>query len=619
MTMFEASAAIGSGAASPAAKSVEVPVEIARPRGGGHGAYRHEIDGLRALAVLAVIVFHLGFLPNGYLGVDVFFVISGYLITGIIHREVVAGRFSLRDFYLRRTRRIIPLTLFVGAVALGVGLVTMLPDDLENLAQSVIATNLFANNILQAITTKNYWSVVNEYKPLMQTWSLGVEEQYYLLYPMVFLIFAKVRRSWLLPVISLLAVGSLALYLGPSEEHEKFYFIQFRFWELAIGGIAALGLKRLSAKSELAVLPVLVLVAVMVLDTGLLPRELLLVSAVLATVAVLILATEGSRLLNNWPMVWIGKLSFSLYLWHQVVIAYVRYVWTQEFDLLHIVAILTATGVLSVLTYNLVEQPFRNPARVATPVLLAALAAVFVLTTGASAFVYANAGVVRDVPELGIARADAERNMHGRYNDRIYGYDRPFQDAAKLQVLVIGNSYARDWANVLLESRFADEIELSYMFSADGRPEFADRASDAEVLFYAVNVGEVPRLDVSPEKLYVVGPKNFGTSNGIFYNNRGPGYYNQRTSLAPGYLEKNLELRQEWGESRFVDLIGAMADGRGTVPVFTPDGRFISQDCYHLTQAGAQYFARLLDRRIAGIIAAGGALAESTHVPNSDA
>lgn len=145
--------------------------------------YRHDIDGLRAIAVLAVIFFHFGVLPAGYLGVDVFFVISGFLITGIVVNQIDAGKFTILGFYLRRTRRIIPLSLFVGMVALFVGMLCMLPDDLENLSQSVIATNLFGNNVLQAVTTKNYWDVVNEFKPLMHTWSLGVEEQYYLFYP----------------------------------------------------------------------------------------------------------------------------------------------------------------------------------------------------------------------------------------------------------------------------------------------------------------------------------------------------------------------------------------------------------------------------------------------------
>lgn len=205
--------------------------------------YRKDIDGLRAIAVFAVILFHFGIFPNGYLGVDIFFVISGYLITGIIYREINNNQFSIIDFYLRRTRRIIPLTLILVLLSLLVGFFVMLPDDLENLGQSAIATNVFANNILQAITTKNYWDVVNEYKPLMHTWSLGIEEQYYIAYPLILIIIGKNHSKWLLPLLCTLAVISILLHLLPIEHYKKFYYLPFRFFELAAGGIAAIYLK----------------------------------------------------------------------------------------------------------------------------------------------------------------------------------------------------------------------------------------------------------------------------------------------------------------------------------------------------------------------------------------
>lgn len=148
--------------------------------------YRTDIDGLRAIAVISVILFHLGYLPNGYLGVDIFFVISGYLITGIVFNEVIENRFSILKFYERRIRRIIPLVLFTTFIAFLPGVFFMLPDDLENLCQSIIASNFSMNNILMYITSDNYWDVRNDYKPLMHTWSLGIEEQFYLLYRLFF-------------------------------------------------------------------------------------------------------------------------------------------------------------------------------------------------------------------------------------------------------------------------------------------------------------------------------------------------------------------------------------------------------------------------------------------------
>lgn len=167
--------------------------------------YRAEIDGLRAIAVISVIIFHLNFLPNGYLGVDVFFVISGFLITNIIYKEQSQNNFSIINFYKRRVRRIIPLTMFISLVALLMGIIFMLPEDIISLSKSVIATNLFSNNILLYITSSDYWDVSINYKPLMHTWSLGIEEQFYLFYPLVFVLFRN--RKKLLFFISLLTVN----------------------------------------------------------------------------------------------------------------------------------------------------------------------------------------------------------------------------------------------------------------------------------------------------------------------------------------------------------------------------------------------------------------------------
>ena len=168
--------------------------------------YRKDIDGLRAIAIIPVILFHLGYLANGYLGVDVFFVISGYLITGLVYNEVEENKFSILKFYERRIRRIFPLVLFTTAIAFILGLIFMLPDDLENLCQSVFASNFSANNILMKITSADYWAVKNDYKPLMHTWSLGIEEQFYMLYPLIFFFLKGDKKTFILPLLLFLSV-----------------------------------------------------------------------------------------------------------------------------------------------------------------------------------------------------------------------------------------------------------------------------------------------------------------------------------------------------------------------------------------------------------------------------
>lgn len=150
--------------------------------------YRPEIDGLRALAILPVIFFHLGFnlFSGGFLGVDIFFVISGYLITYIIIIEIKEKRFSLVLFYERRARRILPALFLIMFLSSVVGYFLMLPDAYQNFGQSLVSTTLFSNNIFSIITS-DYWDLTSEFKPLLHTWSLGVEEQYYFLIPLILL------------------------------------------------------------------------------------------------------------------------------------------------------------------------------------------------------------------------------------------------------------------------------------------------------------------------------------------------------------------------------------------------------------------------------------------------
>ena len=162
-------------------------------------SYRTDIDGLRTIAIIPVILFHLGYMSNGYLGVDIFFVISGYLIKGIGFNELEENKFNILKFYERRLRRIIPLVLFTTTIAFLIGIIFMLPDDLENLCQSIFATNFSVNNILMYTTSADYWVVKNDYKPLMHTWSLGIEEQFYLFYPLIFFFLKGNKKSFYFP------------------------------------------------------------------------------------------------------------------------------------------------------------------------------------------------------------------------------------------------------------------------------------------------------------------------------------------------------------------------------------------------------------------------------------
>lgn len=206
------------------------------------------LDVLKAFAIIAVMLYHSGVMPFGYLGVDLFLVINGYLITKSLNKKInlnegFTGFGSYLDFEVSRVVRLLPVLLVAGIVCMALGYWAMLPDDYENLSESVVATNLFGNNILAAITTKNYWDVVNEYKPLMHTWYVGVVMQFYIVYPFLFFLARldkKTPKRSLLVMISTMAVISLLVYFGTTDVAQRFYYLPSRFFEFAAGGIVAL-------------------------------------------------------------------------------------------------------------------------------------------------------------------------------------------------------------------------------------------------------------------------------------------------------------------------------------------------------------------------------------------
>lgn len=566
------------------------------------GAYRGDIDGMRAIAVIAVIFFHAGYLPNGYLGVDMFFVISGYLITGIIYRAIRENRFSIRDFYDRRIRRIIPLVTFISLISLLIGVAVMLPDDLENLAQSVVATSLFSNNILQAVTTRNYWDVVNEYKPLMHTWSLAIEEQYYILYPFLFMLFRK-RVKWLLPVIVVLTLISLVLFLMPFEHYEKFYYLPFRFFELSTGGILSILLNRNVIRYKLTPIPVILILLLFYADLSFLPNVLLIILTVL--LSGLILISDNTHinisrfLLENPVFVFVGRISFSLYMWHQMLFAFARYFVFEEIHLNETFILTGLTFILSVLTYYFIEQPFRNRHKISIRPIIAGLVISLLVINSGAIYLYLNAGVFKDVPELGISKDKVERNMHAKYNDRVYQMDVPFPDNGKPNVLVLGNSFARDWVNILLESKYAGCVNISYIYDEIKKMDHTNaQAAKADVVFYSeASHKNVDTLELPLEKLWIVGTKNFGFNNGIFYNALRDGYCEQRTRIEQVIADRNEKLKVEWGD-RYIDLIALLIDENGKMPVFGDNCQFMSQDCRHLTREGAVTYAAIFNNKV---------------------
>jgi len=330
--------------------------------------YRREIDGLRTIAVIPVILFHAGFeiFSGGFVGVDIFFVISGYLITSIIIRELDAGDFSILRFYERRARRILPALFLVMLVTLPFSWAWMMPAQFSEYAASLIAVALFASNIL-FWRESGYFGAAAEEKPLLHTWSLAVEEQYYMLFPIFLILFWRFGRQPVFYMILAITAVSLALseWGWRNSPQGNFYLAPTRVWELLAGSICAFLQFKTPQKSNNLLAAVgfgMVLYAIfMFTEETPFPSVYALVPVV--GTALIVLYADGptwvGRLLSTPPFVGIGLISYSAYLWHQPLFAFarIRSITVPDSWLMMSLAVLSL--VLAYLSWRFIERPFR--------------------------------------------------------------------------------------------------------------------------------------------------------------------------------------------------------------------------------------------------------------------
>lgn len=331
--------------------------------------YRREIDGLRALAVVPVILFHAGFsvFSGGYAGVDIFFVISGYLITSILISELEQGQFSILRFYERRARRILPALFVMLFACLPFAYMWMLPPDLIDFAQSLVAVVFFGSNILFSHES-GYFAAATELKPLLHTWSLAVEEQYYLIFPIFLLLtwrFGRNKVFW-----SVVAIAAFSLLLSEwgwrNKPTANFYLAPTRAWELLAGSMCAfltVGHKQRSSDFLSAIGLALILMAMFYYDENTPFPSAYALAPVAGTALIILFAdktTWTARLLSTRGFVGIGLVSYSAYLWHQPLFAFARLRSLTEPSHYLMAVLAIVTFLLAWATWRWVEQPFRK-------------------------------------------------------------------------------------------------------------------------------------------------------------------------------------------------------------------------------------------------------------------
>lgn len=331
--------------------------------------YRPDIDGLRAIAVLAVLLFHAHIpqISGGFIGVDVFFVISGYLITAALLSDG-----SILRFYRHRARRILPaLFVLIAVVGIAAGFI-LLPRDLVEFGKSAIAALTFWSNIL-FWRQSGYFASETELKPLLHTWSLGVEEQFYIVFPLILWMACRLSREKLAILLAALAAASLALAvfaISQGKTTAAFYLAPTRAWELLVGSLLATGMlptpDHRGLRTGVAAMGLVAILVPLFLYTGHTPFPgLAALAPVLGSMALIWAGTGGrhglSPLMEFRPLVFIGLISYSLYLWHWPLLAFLRYLTIDEPSTLQITIALALALVIAAGSWRFVEQPFRRP------------------------------------------------------------------------------------------------------------------------------------------------------------------------------------------------------------------------------------------------------------------
>ncbi len=620
--------------------------------------YRAEVDGLRAVAILPVIFFHAGFkaFEGGFVGVDVFFVVSGYLITTIILSDMNNNKFSIVTFYERRARRIMPALFFVMVCCLPFAWMWLLPQHLRDFCQSLTAVSLFSSNIL-FWQESGYFGVASELKPLLHTWSLAVEEQYYVLFPLFLMLLWRLRKRWIFG--ALMVVGALSLALAQWGAYNKpaatFFLLPTRGWELAIGALIAFYflyqrehadlIKQYKKTSEVfgVVGLLMIIYSVFAFNNATpFPSFYALIPTV-GTGLVIIFATSETavgRLLSTKFMVGVGLISYSTYLWHQPLFVFARHRSLEEPSTALLLVLSVASLLLAYISWRYVEGPFRNKKLISRK-------AVFTFTVAGSV-IFAGVGVAghysadsiwsKRISPLALENLllieDGPEYTNFNFTKLV---EKKFDlSDLKPKVLIIGDSYAKDLTNAIYEAGYDNYLQLSTyrlpkqcgnlfiqqeilqskitdkysskcksiaIFEND---KLHNRMKQADEVWFASSwyMWQAQLMDQSiknlienfGEKIKIFGRKNFGKANKSYFidlpDDEKKVYVR---SLANDEIIVNRYMKENLTRGYFVDVQSFLCGSEiDKCNVTTEDGYLKTYDSTHLTSYGAKIYGKKL-------------------------
>ena len=600
---------------------------------------------MRALAVIPVILFHAGFelFSGGFVGVDVFFVISGYLITTILIDDIENNRFSLIKFYERRARRILPVLFFIMLLCSPLAWLLMPPDLMQDFTQSLFAVSLFASNVL-FWRQSGYFDGNAEEKPLLHTWSLAVEEQYYLLFPLFLLLawpFGKKKVFWIIIVMATISL-IISEWGWRNKPSANFYLSPSRAWELFAGSISAFIVQKRGVQKN-NVLSLIGLIAIIFSifaydKTTPFPSIYALVP-ILGVVLIVLFGDKNTltaKLLSTRLLVGIGLISYSAYLWHQPLLAFAR-INNSDGPSTHLITILLIISfVLAFFSWKFIEQPFRDKKIISRSVIFT-FSIIGILVFSIIGFVghLKSGNLGRWSPEVLSYFKLIENSNKYVWERKNFLRNAEF-DKKKWKVLIIGDSNSGDLINALMTLDGNEEISFSSLTINSGCGQIFTEYKKYSDLIEKNKVNTCKRSDylLSKKSLNLIQQANvvifaaswdswhlrFMKDSKLLLDQKfGDKFWwlgDKRVDFPDDSklikedsikidfkyqpkienYEINKKLRTILGD-RFIDPYDILCS-KGSCRVKKQDGVILLYDGFHLTREGAKYFGQLLDKKI---------------------
>ena len=593
--------------------------------------YRRDIDGLRAIAILPVIFFHAGFsnFHYGYLGVDIFFVISGFLITSFIVNDLKQEKFNVLNFFDRRARRILPGLIFIMLASIPFAMLYMQPDDLENFGQSLFATSVFSNNILLYLTS-GYWDIGSEFKPLLHTWSLSVEEQYYLVFPFLMLLIWKLKSFWwMVSILIFIAIMSFFYYYSGNFGNEliesrasraSFLFLFGRAWQILLGAIGALiayeiiyktsSLKKFH-KEFICILGLFLIFLSMFSFLAFDINQIYLpVFAALGSFLLLIFSSQNlisTALLRSKLFVWIGLLSYSLYLWHQPLFAFARIRSFEEPTYISMILLMIFLVPLAFLSFKL-ERFFKNSDQVNNKIFYSSLLVSLIIICSAGLTFHFSNGFYKNYQEL-----TAPYLVEDKFYDNdgyivdAFKYENIEFSGTKKNLIIMGDSFARDFINMGRSNDYFKNYEFTIRsYNCFNNQIYTDeekfnliKDGNFVIISYRILpseeskkclINKISYLEKNNIDFLVIGTKDFGFNINRPLKDK---IYDFQAMPSKEILDFNDFLKKNVPQEKFINLLNLISK-EGRVPLFTADNKLMSIDRAHLTYFGARDIGKII-------------------------